>query len=75
LASLQRAAAEHALAPDAAVRPKIVAILDASFMPFLIAIYQCGAGEAQAVEPPVKRATKIPLDLCYALRVSSATAR
>jgi hypothetical protein len=37
------------LHPTPLCGPKIVAILKAGFAPILIAIYQCGAGEAQAV--------------------------
>src|SRR6266545_5421053 len=51
-AKRQSRAAQPARAADAALRPKIAAILTADLMPTAMSTYRGGASEAQAVRPP-----------------------
>jgi hypothetical protein len=47
--SLDGRAAQQALPPDAALRPKIAGILKSDLGSIIFPIYHCGAGEAQCV--------------------------
>ena len=51
--SLDGRAAQQALPPDAALRPKIAGILKSDLGSIIFPIYHCGAGEAQCVGRPL----------------------